>query len=507
VVFWKVLDKKVESQIFKMEIKDLQEKLVAVLGFGVEGKTTVSYLLKHGVKPTLFDEKPWEEWDEIEKLEIKKLGINFIFGPDAFLELAGFGFVFRSPGISLLKVKGQLSKAAILTSQTKWFFEHCPAKIIGVTGTKGKGTTCSLIYEMLNCSAPIYRQLGKQPINGHATLGKPYLTGNIGKIQPLEILDGLTADDWVVYELSSFQLQDLEKSPHIGVVLMVTSEHLDYHHNQQEYLEAKSAITKFQTADDFAVINADFENSVKIGAQGKGEKIYFSRVKSVKEGFFVRDDRVLSSDSNFQFPISNLQLKGAHNLENVCASVSVGKILNIDNNIIRDALINFKGLEHRLEFVAEKNGIKFYNDSFSTTPETAIAAIQSFDEPEILILGGSSKNSEFTELGKTINGTKNVKAVILIGEEGLKIKLAIDKTLTPNPSSIRLRQGYVGQGGRGETFKILVGAKNMAEIFNQIRTVAEKGDVVLLSPACASFDMFSSYVDRGNQFKQAAANF
>ncbi len=306
----------------------------------------------------------------------------------------------------------------------------------------------------------------------------------------------------MVYELSSFQLQDLDRSPHVGVVLMVTSEHLDYHASQKEYVEAKSAITKFQTADDFAVVNADFENSIKIGELGKGKKIYFSRQKLLGEGCFIKDDSVYCSGTPWRaeekgmprhaptrvcniLEIKNLQLRGAHNLENVCAATCVGKILNIDDKTITQAVTGFKGLEHRLEFVTEKQGIKFYNDSFSTTPETAIAAIKSFDEPLIVILGGSSKHADFTDLGRTITESKNVKSVILIGQEAAKIKSAIN----------------IGK------IKTLEGAKNMAEIFFQIKSVAAAGDVVLFSPACASFDMFKNYADRGKQFKLHATSF
>jgi len=451
-----------------MEIKDLQGKLVAVLGYGMEGKAITKYLMKHGVKPTLFDAKPWEQWYKEEQEEIKKLEINFIFGPDWVKELKGFDIGFRSPGIQLKKVTGYGLR---VLSQTKWFFEHCPAKIIGVTGTKGKGTTSALIYEMLN----------SQPVTRNSTT---YLTGNIGKTQPLEILDDLKPDDWVVYELSSFQLQDLDKSPHIGVVLMTTSEHLDYHKDQKEYLEAKSAIIKFQAGRDVAVINADFENSMAIGEQGSGKKLYFSRHKAAD--CFVKGDSIVIAGSDFSFPVGRLQLKGPHNLENVCAAILAARSAGASDDAIKKALADFKGLEHRLEFIAEKDGIKFYNDSFSTTPETAIAAIKSFTEPLILILGGSSKNSDFSELGKTVDETKNIKAIILVGEEGQKIH----STLHPEPSTL-----------------ILEGAKNIAEIFGQIKSVAQKGDVVLLSPACASFDMFKNYKDRGEQFKEAVMKY
>ena len=444
-----------------MNIQDLQGKLVAVLGYGQEGKAVTHFLLKNGIQPTLFDAKLWQNFSEQEQDEIKNLKINFIFGPDWLNELKGFDIAFRSPGVPLSKIK---IDNLLITSQTKWFFEHCPGKIIGITGTKGKGTTSALIYEMLKLEDK-----------------KAYLTGNIGKVQPLEILDGLTKDDFIVYELSSFQLQDLAQSPHIAVVLMVTSEHMDYHAHQAEYIEAKASITKFQKTQDFAIINADYQNSKKIGALGNGKKLFFSR--QGKADCFVRGGAIVAG-TGFQLSLSNLQLRGAHNLENICAAILAALSVGVSDESIKHAACEFKGLEHRLEFVAQKGGVKFYNDSFSTTPETAIAAIKAFSEPLVIILGGSAKNSDFTELGKAINQAKNLKKIILVGEEAPKIK-----TLVKSQE------------------KILEGAKNMAEIFEQIKTVAAKGDTVLLSPACASFGMFQNYKDRGSQFKKAALNF
>lgn len=525
-----------------MVISELENKLVAVLGFGHEGRAVTAYLLKHGIKPVLFDQKPWEKWDEMEKLEIKKLGLNFIFGPDCFKELAGFDVAFRSPGVN----PKQLTISAVggsasggnnlqLTSQTKWFFDNCPAKIIGVTGTKGKGTTSSLIFEMLKQDVryKAKNKTDKEPniLNQASDI---YLTGNIGKVQPLEFLDNLDSDDWVVFELSSFQLQDLDKSPHISAVLMVTAEHLDYHEDVKEYHLAKTPIVRYQDKADTAIINSDFPASMAVGAYGKGKNLFFSRNKSVKQGCFIKDGDIVVAGLNFPakggsvpggnfFPISRLQLKGRHNLENVCASVLAALTAGCSQQAIKEVLKKFKGLEHRLEFVAEKNGVKFYNDSFSTTPETAIAAIEAFEEPEIIILGGSSKKSDFTELGKVISNAKNVKAIILIGEEAAKIKHAIIEPLLTSPLAkgrktaptfaSRGSDRSVGavtpffskEGGGG--VKILEGAKNMKKIFEQIKSFAAPGDVVLLSPACASFDMFSNYGERGRLFKQAVKNF
>ena len=315
-----------------------------------------------------------------------------------------------------------------------------------------------------------------------------YLTGNIGKTQPLEILDGLKTEDVVVYELSSFQLQDLTQSPHTAVVLMATSEHLDYHKDNSEYLEAKSAIAKFQTADDTTIINADYQNSVKIGEHGQGKKMYFSHKMDGGADCYVKGEDIVIADSDFKLPVSELLLKGSHNLENIMAAALAARSAGASDEAIISTAKKFKGLEHRLEYVGEKQGLKFYNDSFSTTPETAIAAINSFTEPEIVILGGSRKKSDFTALGNAVADVKNIKALIVIGEEGDKIQASIDNA------------------GGFKNF-ILTGAKNMEEIFQQIKSVAQKGDIVLLSPACASFGMFKNYKDRGEQFKKFAKEF
>jgi len=466
-----------------VEINDLKCKMVAVLGFGQEGKAVTTYLLKHGIKPVLFDARPWDEWEEKDKQYIRDLGVNFIFHPDWLKEFKGFDVAFRSPGIRLVDINEATKKLRVkptVTSQTKWFFEHCSCRIIGVTGTKGKGTTATLISEILKSKSQT------QNSKFHT-----YLTGNIGNIQPFEILDDLKQDDWVVYELSSFQLQDLERSPHIGVVLMTTSEHLDYHSDTEEYLQAKMPIVKFQSSEDFAVINADYPGSMEIGQQGSGEKYYLSRKGEVEKGCYVKDGQLIVknvANKNFQFPISNFKLRGEHNLENISAAVIAGALAEADKGTIIKVVSDFKGLEHRLEFVAEKNGIKFYNDSFSTTPETAIAAIRSFTEPLIVILGGSSKNADFSELAKEVATAENIKALILVGQEASKIKEAV---------------GKVGK------FKghLLEGARSMEEIFKQIKKYARSGDVVLLSPACASFGMFKNYKDRGEQFKIFVGNF
>jgi UDP-N-acetylmuramoylalanine--D-glutamate ligase len=282
------------------------------------------------------------------------------------------------------------------------------------------------------------------------------LGGNIG-FGIFQDLDKMTADSWVVLELSSFQLIDLHKSPHISVTLMTTLDHLDYHKDEAEYVSAKTPISKFQGPNDFSIYNIDYLNSVKIGQQGMGKKIAVSKNDWTKP----------------------LRLRGDHNRENMAAAAAVAKILDIRNEIIEGVARDFKGLEHLLEEVATVKGVTYFDDSFSTVPETTIAAIKAFTEPMILIAGGSEKGSDFTELGKTISESKNIKAIILIGLMAERIDKAI----------LNRRLG------------ITRNLSNMSEIVNTASSIAKSGDVVVMSPAAASFDMFKSYKDRGDQFK------
>jgi UDP-N-acetylmuramoylalanine--D-glutamate ligase len=358
-------------------------------------------------------------------------------------------------------------KGGTITSQTEIFFDFCPSRIIGVTGTKGKGTTASLIYELLEAQGL-----------------SAYLGGNIGN-SPLDFLDKLTPESFVVLELSSFQLIDLTKSPNIAVMLMTTSEHLDYHKDVGEYIDAKRNIFRFQKATDVAVINSDYPASNESDILTKGKVYKISKERETESGCYVRNKKIwvnINGSDDEIIETENILLPGAHNLENICAAVMVAKILGIQKKNIVQVLETFKGLEHRLELLKEINGVKYYDDSFSTTPETAIAAIKSFRNPEILILGGSSKGSDFSELGKVIDDAENIKAIIGIGKEWPKIK-----------SKIKNKKSKI---------LLIEGASKMKTVVTACAKVANRGDVVLLTPACASFDMFKNYKDRGEQFKK-----
>lgn len=429
---------------------DFKDKKVAVLGLGIEGRDVIGFLLNRGAKVTLFDKKEEQELDfsgiEKDKIEIVT-GENYLSGG-----LTGFGYIVRSPGVYRYnpEIVDAEKAGIVITSAVKIFFDECPGKIIGVTGTKGKGTTCSLIFEILKAD--------KRDV---------YLSGNIGKPY-LELLPKLNKDSLVVMEMSSFQLIDMDKSPHIAVVLNITVDHLDWHKDREEYVNAKKNIVSHQNPDDFALINEEYETPKSFAEIAKGKVIFFSKY---------------SLEDKFK---EKLLLRGEHNLENIAAAVAVAKIVKVPEETILQSVRSFKGLEHRLEMVKTINEITFYNDSFATGPQPTIAAINSFSEPETLILGGSDKGLDYQELGKVISEKKNIKNIILIGTTAGKIEESFGKNLSFDIYRLAFTP--------------------MEEIVKKAFEITLKGGVVILSPASASFDMFENYKDRGNKFKKAVLN-
>jgi len=440
-----------------------RNKKIAVLGFGVEGKATYEELLKHGIEATILDRAEKEDFLK-QNPDIKS---ETVLGKDYLGSLSDFEVIFKSPGIPILlpEIQKAIDAGIKVTSQIEFFFENAPGTIIGLTGTKGKGTTSSLIYEILKKAKK-----------------KVFLAGNIG-LPAIDFLDSMDESSIMVLELSSFQLQTLKRSPKIAVILNITSDHLDYHQTVKEYREAKANIVRFQKKDDFAVINADYEVPMDFAKKSAGQKKYFSKEKPVN-GCYVQGNRIFLETTGGVISLldtKELQLKGAHNLENITAAIEAAYLAGADERAITEAVKDFKGLEHRLEFVREFENVKYYNDSFSTVPETAIAAINSFAEPKIIILGGSYKGSNYNELGKVIRQS-NTKALILVGQMAAEIEKA------------------VGADFKG---KKIIGISDMGEMVKAAREIAQKGDVVLLSPACASFGLFKNYKDRGEQFKNA----
>lgn len=453
-----------------MTIAEIQDKTVGILGFGQEGQATATYLISHGIIPKIYDSKPLPQWNAASLAKLKDLNLEVVCDPN-FMDIATAesDLLFRSPGVKVLQ-----PTKSLITSQTQWFFENCQARIIGVTGTKGKGTTASLLYDILQTHSLQNRKI--------------FLTGNIGKIQPFEFIEELSEDDLVIYELSSFQLQDLKQSPDIGICLMVTSDHLDYHSDLAEYHSAKFAISEFQDSSDTLIYNADYEATKLIANRGQGQKLSVSKFSNLNfkpTAQIITEDQkegveVNYNNETFFVDTSKRLIKGQHNLENIAAATLAAAVLNIPATDIQTGVNNFRGLKHRLQFVQEKAGVKYFNDSVSTNPDTTAAAIKSFNEPLILILGGAEKNLDYSHLVQKISESKNIKAIITMGPAGENIqKLLLQST---------------------QKQKIFGPYFDFSTVVSTAYKIAKDGDVVLLSPAATSFDMFNSYAERGDTF-------
>jgi UDP-N-acetylmuramoylalanine--D-glutamate ligase len=424
---------------------------IAIAGYGLEGESNYRYWAADPANEiTVVDQRQPDR-------DIPS-GVPTIIGDDAFEKLTGFDLVIRTAGLAPRKIKTN----GKIWSSTNEFFTKCPAPIIGVTGTKGKGTTASLI-------ASIFEAAGK----------KVWLLGNIG-IASLDSLSQIGLNDVVVYELSSFQLWDLERSPHAAVVLLVEPDHLNVHADFEEYVNAKSNIRRYQKPGDICVFHPTDVFSLKIaGSSSEGKAIRYGVPDDggvyVRYGTFYQFEHKICS-------VDALQLIGNHNIENACAAISIAKFYDITDENIEAGLKGFHGLPHRIEYIREIDGVKYYNDSFSSAPTATIAAIKSFNQPEIIILGGIDKGADFTGLAGAIADKGKVKAIIVMGE--IRNKLAeILKSANPN---IQIE---------------VTDLKTLQPIVELAKSYAQPGDVVVLSPGCASFDMFKDFYDRGNQFR------
>ncbi len=414
---------------------------IALLGYGVEGESAYKYYSRTETDAqfVIYDNADSPKYDI-------PSGVEFVGNVTDFHDIDA-DIVVKTPAISPDKV----SSTGKITSVTREFFASCPAPIIGVTGTKGKGTTCTLIYEILKAA-------GK----------KVFLVGNIGT-PALDIIDQITPDSIVIYELSSFQLWDMDKSPHIAVILMVDSEHLDVHADLKDYILAKSNIISHQIPNDMAIYYSDNETSRLIGESAPGKKIPFT----------VPNDEDIEVDGQLIAKRGDVKLVGEHNLQNVYAAILSAWHYTQDTELIANVLRNFTGLPHRLTFVKNVNGVQYYDDSISTTPASTIAALKSFDQSKVVILGGRSKGADFADLANFLAGN-NTKA-ILVGSEAETIQKSFEVA------------GFSDYENLGSDV-------DMKTIVTRASELAESGGVVLLSPACSSIGMFKNYADRGDQF-------
>lgn len=435
---------------------------IALIGFGLEAKSAYDYFKSIDQNNTfeIYDENPKS------KIELPN-GVKF-FGDFHDFSKIQADLIVRTPAVN----PRRLPKNAKITSVTNLFFEKCPAPIIGVTGSKGKGTVSSFIAEILRAAGL-----------------KVYLVGNIG-LPALNELSKIQKDDAVIYELSSFQLWDAQKSPHIAVLNNLEVDHLDVHDGFEDYVAAKMNIAKNQTENDFFIFNAEnpivLKNVENLKNQLKAELQPFQdyNLAHIQENHFLWGDEVL-------FETNILKIPGEHNQKNACAAMIATfdflreKGFEIEEifDFWREGLSKFTGLPHRLKFVREFEGVQFYDDSIATTPGSAIAALNSFKKPKILILGGSNKGADLSELIEKISKIpeQELRKVILMGAESSKLAQKLTQA------------GF-------ERFINLGQETNMQEVVKTAFENAQSGDVVILSPAHASFDMFKSYVDRGEQF-------
>ncbi len=431
------------------QLKKLSNKKIALLGLGLENQALLALLDKKNIKAeiTICDKRSKKR---LNLPKLKNLKVNYQLGTNFNKDLYKFDILFRSPGWPLFCVgveQAIKSGGVELSSPFNLFFSLCPSKkIIGVTGTKGKGTTASLIYEIIKAA-------------GH----KVWLGGNIG-VAPLSFLEKIESNDYVVLEISSFQLEDMDYSPHISVFTNLYKEHLvpadpynpNFHYSLEKYWQAKLNITKKQQKTDHLVINS-----------------------SLKER--LNKEKPLSQITYFNKSNLKSRLMGDFNQENIAAAVKVAQILKIKPDIYKKTIANFSNLEHRLEFVTELDGVKYFDNSFSTTPESTILDLKSFSEPIIQIAGGADKGANFRSLANEIK--KRVKFLILLGGGGTsRIK---DELIRINFPKDKMKE-----------------VKNMNRAVRIAKSKAESGDIVLLSTACASFGLFKNYKERGNLFKE-----
>ncbi len=447
----------------------IKYKRVAVIGLGVSNIPLIDFLYELRADITVFDKRDIDKIDEniLENIKIK--GIKYAFGDKYLEKLKDFNVIFRSPSCrpDLPEIIEELSRGAILTSEIEMLMELCPGLIIGVTGSDGKTTTTSLIYNIIknkgyNC----------------------YLGGNIG-IPLFSKVGEMKPEDVVVLELSSFQLMNMKTSPNIAVITNISPNHLDIHKSYEEYIESKKNIFKYQSDKDTLVLNYDNDITREFEKEANGKVIFFSRNHKLNDGVILDEDIIKICDNKLRKHIlntKNMKLRGKHNYENACAAIAATKGL-VDTETQVDTIKNFKGVEHRLEFVKEVNGVKWYNDSIGTSPTRTIAGLNSFNKNLILIAGGYDKHLDYTPIGEPI--VDNVKILILMGQTANKIKEATINAMNKKNKKVEIYE-----------------CNSLDETVQLANKLAKKDDIVLFSPASASFDLYKNFEERGNAFKE-----
>ena len=446
----------------------LRGKSIAVIGMGVSNIPLIRTLLRANLKVTVCDKSPRERVEELAS-EFESLGARLRLGPDYLAKIHRSDVIFRTPGLSpnTPELRKALESGSVLTSEMELFFQLCPCRIIGVTGSDGKTTTTTLISEFL-------REAGFNV----------YLGGNIGR-PLLPDVDGMTPDDVAVVELSSFQLMSMDRSPSVAVFTNLSPNHLDYHHTMEEYTEAKLNIFCHQSPQDRAIFNYDNDITRSLSKAAVGRTMLFSRKQRLEEGVYLRDGAIWLTNhmgSREVLPLDDIHIPGVHNIENYMAAIAAVDGM-VPDKCVRAVAGRFTGVEHRIELVRELDGVKYYNDSIGTSPTRTMACLDSFEQKLILIAGGYDKGISFTQLGVEI--VRQVKALILTGDTSTAIRKAVEQA-----------EGFSESGLK------LIETDDLAAAVSAARGLAREGDVVVLSPACAAFDRFKNFMERGKVFKQ-----
>ena len=449
---------------FEEYLSSLQNKTVAVIGIGVSNQPLIRLLLERGIAVTACDKKNRETLGIVaEQLEAN--GCRLRLG-EAYLDGLTEDVIFRTPGMrpDLPQLAAAVSRGSVLTSEMEVFFEVCPCPKIAVTGSDGKTTTTTIIAELL-------KRAGKTVHLG-GNIGHPLLA-ETGKMKP---------EDVAVLELSSFQLMTMTHSPHIAVVTNLAPNHLDVHKDFQEYIDAKENIFTHQSTKDIAVFNADNPYTLEEASQAVGRARLFSRKKELEDGVFLRGDAVIARHNGEERQVmttADIKLPGVHNIENYMAAIAAVDGL-VPDGIIRDFAREFGGVEHRIELIRTRNGVRWYNDSIASSPSRTIAGLNSFKEKVILIAGGKDKGISYDALGPVIND--HVKLLILCGATAGVIRRVTEQAANYDGLEIVDVEDY-------HQAVALAGSR------------AQEGDVVILSPASTSFDRFANFMERGRVFK------
>ena len=448
----------------KEYLDSLRGKTVAVIGIGVSNQPLIDVLLSHGIEVTACDRKSREELGVLGDTLTSK-GAKLRLGAD-YLQNLREDIIFRTPGMrpDLPELQAAIANGSRLTSEMEIFFEICPCPIIAVTGSDGKTTTTTMIAELL-------RRAGKTVHLG-GNIGHPLLA-EAGDIHP---------EDIAVLELSSFQLMTMTRSPHIAVITNLAPNHLDVHRNFAEYIAAKENIFTHQMTKDIAVFNADNTITAEEACRALGRTRLFSRKQEGKDGVFLRGEAIIArsrGQERQKLTTNHIKLPGVHNVENYLAAISVVDGM-VPDEIIQDFAGTFQGVEHRIELIRTRKGVRWYNDSIASSPSRTIAGLNSFHQKVILIAGGKDKGISYESLGPVIN--ERVKLLLLCGATAGVIRQSVEQAANYNGLEILDVEDY-------------------QEAVSLADSHSREGDVVILSPASTSFDRFANFMDRGKTFK------